>query len=320
LFSLADRGQYAKYYATHSVWIKTSDGKNRPYHFQCIEKTNKETKMIESRCPFCDAGREAKVQYDLAKEKGVTKDQLDAYAKAHVWPFQVKKQFYVNAVSTDNTVGLLALGIKAFRALQDRLMDIRATYQGLDGTGMDGVFLNFKKTQKFKGDRDTVYTVDVAQESSNVNGQFQTVLKMHTITDKFIVYLEKSARDLGDLFKEISYEDMKAIVSASDENKAIILERLFARADKYTQETTIGGTNAVAVNTVSVGGGGITVNAPESKVAPAQTPTFQTPPTAASIAQPVAPQLVTNQAPQQAQVPVSTTISDDEFLKAFMSK
>lgn len=327
LFSMAEKGQYAKYYASHSIWFKSKpEEKARPYHFQCIEKVNKETKLIDNHCPFCDQYRANKAQYDAGKERGIPKEQLDAYNKSHVYPFQVEKKFYVNAVNTDNVVGLMPVGIKAFRALQDRLMDIRAQYQGLDATGMDGVFLNFKKTQKFKGDRDTVYTVDTATETVNVNGQFQTTLKMHSLTEKFISYLEQSARDLGSLFKEIGSEDMKALLSASDENKGILLERLFSRSESYTQETTIGGTNAVSVNTVSVNHDGVKISSPESQVAPAPV-TFAPPPSAASFAPPAAapavsaaPNLSAAPAPMTPAPVASGTISDDEFLKAFMSK
>lgn len=332
LFSLADKGQFAKYYASHSIWFKSKpEEKNRPYHFQCIEKVNKETKLIEEHCPFCDQAVANKDQYEAGKAKGVPKDQLDAFNKAHVFPYQVDKKFYTNAVNTDNVVGLLPVGIKAFRALQDRLMDIRAQYQGLDATGMDGVFLNFKKTQKFKGDRDTVYTIDTATETANVNGQYQTTLKMHSLTDKFITYLEQSARDLGSLFKEITSEDMKALLSASDENKGILLERLFSRAEKHTQETTIGGTNSVSVNSITLGYNGVTLTSPEAQI---MTPVLQSPtvpaasltaqvlqinPTIAYATPPSAASFTLPGAPNAPQMP-SGTISDDEFLKAFMSK
>lgn len=259
LFSLAQKGKYSQYFASHSVWITDSaTGKRRPYSFQCLEIVNRQTKNIERHCPFCDKARANKVHYEAAKAKGLDPEKLEDFRRKHVGAYESEKKHYVNAVSIDNKVGVLKLGIKAHEAMKARIIEISNTYQ-IDPTGMEGLFLNFKKVQKYKGDRDTFYTVDLAQDIVNQNGTVSSVPKKHTITRDFINTLETSATDLGTFIREITVQDATVLADASEDALPMLLERIFSRKEYVTNEVSIGGTNSVALNQTRVDGNGVSV-------------------------------------------------------------
>lgn len=273
LFSLADRGQYAKYHASHKVVIidappagSNDKGKYNVYQFLCVEKTDSKTKLIQNHCPFCDQARAAKATHEDAKQRGAGKEQLKEFYDKQISPFEAEKKFYINAVNLENKVGLLPLGIKNFKALQDRLKDVQINYGGLDATGVNGLFLNFKKTQKFKGDRDTVYTVDLAMDTSMVNGQPQMQLKTHVLTTDFIETVRTSARDLGELYKSVSPEEMMHIIQATPETKKQLLDKLFGRGEKVGNPTTShmnGVTGVEVVTRMDLAGGNMTLHTPD---------------------------------------------------------
>lgn len=358
LFSLADKGQYAKYYATHKIWLQdapaagsTERGKSHIYQFHCLEKTDQKTKLIIFHCPFCDTQRKNQAVYDDAKNKGAGKEQLQEFRDKHVAPFEKEKKFYVNAVSLENKVGMLPLGIKAFKALQERLLDIQKNYGGMDATGVNGLFLNFKKTQKFKGDRDTVYTVDAATDTTLVNGMPQLQLKPHTLTTDFIETMRTQARDLGALFTSITSEEMGHILqsmSSSIADRVALLDKIFQRGQKTNMTTghNVGSTGVEVVSRIEMKNGDVKVLSPDPfQSAPAvnlaaipaqekvlvattaQAVTLTPAPIAAPVAAaqitmataPVAAQPAFPVNPMQPTVAVgnSNQISDDEFVRLF---
>ena len=343
LHSLADEGRFSQYYALHSIWLRdpaNPESKARPYHFQCIEKVNKESKMIQTHCPHCDVYRANLEKYDTAKKEGLDAEQLKAFHQNHVRPYQPQKKFYVNAVNQENKAGVLPLGIKQFFALQDRLVQTQAQFN-MDATGVEGLFFNFRKVQKFKGDRDTVYHVEHAQESFMQDGQPMQRLKGHKLTPEFINYLATATKDLGSLFRTITVEEQNAILTASPENKKEVVEKIFAKGEPHVKsEITVGGTNATAVGNLSLDAAGASVNSPAATMAaPAPTlePTLSVPaptlePVSAAPAPTLAPAsstevsgLATSQpvsaapAPAGSVSPVNTSnMNDEDFLNSFM--
>ena len=350
LFSLADKGQFAKYYATHKIWLQEASvagsserGKSSVYQFFCLEKIDQKSKLIQVHCPYCDMERKNKAVYEDAKLRGASKDQLEEFRLKHVAPFEKEKKFYLNVVSLENKVGLLPLGSKAFQALQDRLKDIKMNYGGIDATGVNGLFLNFKKTQKFKGDRDTVYSVDPAMDNSMVNGIPQMQLKPHVLTTDFIEIMRTTARDLGALFQGITAEEMNQVIQTAPENKKTLLDKLFGRGEKSGATTghNVGSTGVETVTRIEFKNGDISLHAPDpfqapAAVNPANAPAMvnilvnsaSTP--VATVAVPVPapfnlqpadvspgqPAFPVN--PMQPGAPqVKTTMSDEEFIRTF---
>lgn len=342
LFSLAEKGQYAKYYASHKIVIvdapapgSSEKGKWNVYQFLCVEKFDQKEKLIKVHCPFCDQARAAKATYEDAKNRGAGKEQLKEFFDKQVAPYEAEKKFYVNAVNLENKVGLLPLGIKNFKALQERLKDIQTNYGGMDATGVNGLFLNFKKTQKFKGDRDTVYSVDLALDTVMKDGLPQMQMKTHVLTTDFIETVRTTARDLGDLYKSISTEEMVYILQSAPENKKALLDKIFGRGEKVTTPTTshVNGVTGVEVVTrIDMNGGNLTLQTPDPfkaapQVNPAAAPIMTAPivpqapvPAPINMTPPIAaPAFPVNpMQPTVAAAPANpNTMSDDDFIRAF---
>lgn len=301
LFSLADKGKYAQYTSVHKVWFKDPafpNGKARPYSFNCIKKVNK-NKEVEVSCPYCARHDAAKLKYDAGKAQGATAEQLKEFNVKEVQPYQTEQKFLVNAVNAAGKVGLLPLGIKAFQALQAELVSAK-TKLGVDATGMEGLYFNFSKTQKFKGDRDTVYGVQLAQEATKgADGRINTSLKQHFITESFIGVIKAGARDLTEVFKDITVDQMGQLMSMTEETKKATIEAVFGKFERRDQSAAPAAATEVPWSTAPVVGTPAPVAAapaPFSFEAPAQSP-----------------------APMAAPMPVSNPLamSDSDFLKTF---
>lgn len=302
LFSLADKGKYAQYTSVHKVWFKDPafpNSKARPYSFNCIKRVNK-NKEVEVHCPYCDKYDAAKLKHDEGKAKGATPDQLKDFNMREVQPYQTEQKFLVNAVNAAGKVGLLPLGIKAFQALQAELVSAK-TKLGIDATGMEGLYFNFSKTQKFKGDRDTAYGVQLAQEvTKGADGRINTSLKQHFITQAFIEVIKAGARDLTEVFKTITVDQIHQLASVTEENKKNVIESVFGKFERKDQSPVSSETTTSPWNSAPA------VLSPSTLVA--------TTPESFSFTSPVAAP-----APIQAPLPVMnpSSMSDADFLKSF---
>lgn len=276
LFSLSESGQFAKYYSVHKIFYKdptNPTAKAEFYAFNCIQKINKDTKLIDVHCPFCDMHTEKRRAYDNAKKSGqVSEDQLKEFLYQDVLPWQNDKKFYVNAVDEQGKVSVLPLGIKAFKALQGVHKKVYDDYQ-IDVTGISGIYLDFRKNQAYKGDRDTTYTVEPALvRGIGADGKPSLTFKVHELTPEFIEYLKTSARDLSGLYKNITAQDMSILVSTPKGELKPVLDRVFARPEKETplpsNETSIPGTTATSVSRMEMGANGPEMIAPQTVAAP----------------------------------------------------
>lgn len=276
LFSLSESGQFAKYYSVHKIFYKdptNPTAKTEFYAFNCIQKINKDTKLIDVHCPFCDMHSEKRRAYDAAKKSGqISEDQLKEFLYQDVLPWQNEKKFYVNAVDESGKVSILPLGIKAFKALQGVHKKIYDDYQ-IDVTGMSGIYLDFRKNQQYKGDRDTVYTVEPALvRGIGADGRPSLTFKVHELTPEFIEYLKTSARDLSCLYKDITVHDMSVLASTPKGGIKPILDRVFARPEKEeslpNNEASIPGTTATSVSRLEMGSNGPELITPQPIPAP----------------------------------------------------
>lgn len=266
--SLAKAGKYYQYYAVHGGF-KNQAG--RQMKFQCIEEKDFKTKLITKRCPVCDMVSEKKKNYDQLKaamEAGntqVTKEKLKAFHDAYIYPYQADKKNYVNAVDASGKIGILPVSYRVFSPLSDLIKKRAAA--GDDITGMSGAFVQITKTQRFKGDSQTTYSVQLAAVQDG------DVLKIrrHQLTPDFINEMKTKTADLGDLYRSISAEDMAALVAADETGRAAIIERLFPKFEKAQEvnETdallsqTIPGTTATAIGRAELSPVGLTVSAPD---------------------------------------------------------
>lgn len=230
MFSLAKANQYYGYWRIH--WgFKMPDGKNRP--LVCVERRNFRSKIIESHCPICDMVEERKREHTYLKEsldKGngnVTKEQVKAFYDKNVRPFMADGKYYVNAVSQEGKIVVLKLpktAKDAFEARSEKLTKEEA----IDPSGVNGIYLNFIRTGEGK---ETKYSVE-PYLMTDPNNPRAKVYKDHTLSPEFVSRLKTEARDLSKLYTPISLEDMSTLVSASEEERPVIMGRIFARPER----------------------------------------------------------------------------------------
>jgi len=298
LFSLAEHGRYAKWYAVHRG-LRGTDGRQKA--FMCLEETEQKTRLITRHCPLCDLTRDLEAQVKLAKDKGATKDQLQNFRIKMIMPVQSERKYYINVVNQDNQIGVLPISSRMFNGL--RALCEEEDKKGRDITGRDGLFLNFKKQTKYKGDKDAVHSVGLFLQSST-DGSYRPVI--HQLTTEFVERLKTEAADLNELFKSLTQEEVAALAAAPDVERPKLIDRVFAAPERQTNqlnpgETAIGNTTAVAVTRLEMTSDGLT----SKSIGPIPSET-RLPETKAA---PSAPAPLLTQ---------TTGLSDDEFHKLFM--
>jgi hypothetical protein len=299
LFSYASTGKWNQYYATHTIWID-----KRPYHFQCMLKKDRDKNILQE-CPFCTAETVAKAKLESVKGS-LSKEQLMAFEEAQIKPFQANKKVYMNAVNQGNVPGLLPVGFKLFESIRSLLTEFY-NKNGVDATGTNGLFLNFKKTQAFKGDRNTSYSVEFYQAvTQNPDGTFTARYVNHTLTPELLSKVAAGGgKDLATLYSDITFNEAQALVSGIKANNPsdlkLLCDKIFSRSTKVTStvETTVGGTNVIAVSPIVVTSNDVVVKPAYTAPAPAETPPWVSSPSIA----PVAAQ------------PTASSMSDDFFTK-----
>jgi hypothetical protein len=305
--------------------------------------------MITTHCPVCIEYEKLKAQYDNAKNRGYSQEQLNEFFLKAVKPFQCDKKYYLNAINQQGEIGILAISYKSFQAM--KAVMIEQSQKGFDPTAKVGCFLNFKKIQAYKGDPQTNYSVEIAtEEFADAQGnRFQRV-KMHELTPDVINRLQTEAKDLNSLYKSLTPEQLEILVKTSAEERPKVFERFmgFGEPTQPTNQSpgvSVPNTNAQAVVTPHISGSNIEFaqfgQAPASKpVMPTPAPSQQ-PPKLADLPpwetqapkQQAAPQLPPLMPSPSTSVPMGTSgisnnakpvdvsqWSDDEFANAFMPK
>lgn len=266
LKSQAAFGKFAKYYRVHRN-IRGSDGKQKP--FLCIEESDHKTKMITRHCPLCDRVRELEANLKQAEAAGASKDQVKEMRMKAIFPLQNEGKYYLNVVNQEGRMGVLSIGSKHFQAFQALAKELDK--KGLDVTGMQGIYLNFKKTTQFKGDKNAVLQVE-PYLAAGADGSFRYVT--HEITQDVMNRLDKETADLGNLFKQITVEQIATILSFEGEARAKYMDSLFAAPEKEQQVGgTVPGTDVQLVGNVTAAPtGGFQVNTPTLPPQQAATP------------------------------------------------
>jgi hypothetical protein len=254
---LARTGEYMKFYAIHR---NIPDTKARKRAFQCVEQKNRDG-IITQHCALCDRVRELEVQLKLAKDGGASKDQLQDFRMTHIMPLQVEKKFYINVVNQEGAIGILSVPYKLGKSLE--LLGKQWEGRGFDITGMNGVFLNFKKVNRFKGDKEVQYSVD-AYMAPTADGQFN--LLKHELTPEVVQRLGSEAGNLANLFKTIEVDQVSMLSTLEGEARAEYMTSLWATPEKEEEASAlvnrIPGTNAVAVSHVNQKASGLEILSP----------------------------------------------------------
>lgn len=279
LFSLATEGKYYQYYSVHKFATNTQ-GKMRP--FVCIEDKDYKTKMIRQHCPVCDYLTEKTQQMDMAKQKGVSDQQIRDFNEVYIKPYQPERRYYLNVIDQSGQIGILGVPSKAFKALESLVKEYMQS--NIDITGMRGLFLNFVKDSKYKGDNQVMYKVEVHREK--INDPQQGLIerpKAHDLTPDLINRIKKEASDLSKLFARLTPEEVGLILRANGDERRAVVDRVFSKGSSTEEEGSeeessglitakIGGTDMSAVVSMSVSSQGVTVTAPNLGILNANEP------------------------------------------------
>lgn len=255
--SLAASGRYAKFYRTHRGFRGT-DGKQKP--FICVEESDFKTKRIKVHCPICDRVAELEGMIQDYIQRGATKEQISEFRNKNIFPIQNEGKYYLNVINQEGKIGVLNIGAKMFNALD--ALGKQYDAKGSDITGMEGIFLNFKKSTKFKGDRDAVFQVEPFL-NPQPDGSFRFV--SHSITVEISNRLGPEAADLGVMFKVLSSEQMATIISLEGESRSEYMDTLFVAPEQSEARLSsiMPGSNVQAVSRVEIGPtGGFIVQQP----------------------------------------------------------
>jgi hypothetical protein len=226
--SLAPKSKYAQFYATHRGFRGT-DGKQRP--FRCVEEFNFKTKVITAHCPVCDKVAELEAQLKAWADSGAPKDQVKKFRDENIFPFQAERKYYLNVVNPENRIGILPIGSKMFKALDDLCKKQEAL--GRDICGLEGVYLTFQKKSAYKGDAQAIFNVELYMHRQP-DGRYAEVI--HHIDQAFAQRLGPEAADLGMLFNRIlTVEQIAQIIALEGNARAQYMDQLFAEENKPAQ-------------------------------------------------------------------------------------
>lgn len=219
--SMAPTGKYAKFYATHRGFRGT-DNKQKP--FLCIEESDYKTKIIRVHCPVCDWVKAIEKEVDGFKAKGASDDQIREYRNKYIFPFQAERKYYLNVVNMEGKIGVLAIGSRMFKSLEALAMEQEKA--GRDVTGMEGLYVNFKKQTAFKGDKNAIHTAVLYMHPDGTGG-YRPVT--HTIDQTFAQRLGAEAADLGSMFKSLEIEQIAKLVSLDGDARSQYVDTLFEK-------------------------------------------------------------------------------------------
>lgn len=225
--SLASTGKIAKWYAVHRN-LRDKDGRQRA--FLCLEDKNKDG-LVTKHCPLCDRVKELENQLKIAKDQGANPEQLKNFRTQHIFPLQVEKKYYINVVNQEGAIGIISLGSKMYKALEQLCKQWEA--KGYDISGMQGVYVNFKKMTRYKGDKEAVHTVEVYMQPA-ADGSFRFVT--HDLTAEFCEKIGQEAADLVDLFKSLTADQIATLTALDGEDRASALSSFFNAAETDTAD------------------------------------------------------------------------------------
>lgn len=323
IHSLADSGKYYHFVKYHRGF-KNSNGTT--CQFACTERDDFKTKIIVQRCPVCDMVTELKAKRDAASDAGASKEDLDRFNKENIWPFEVKKTYFLNAIDQSGKVGILQLPSKLFRSLESLIQQELA--KGRDILGMTGAYVNLIKQSRYKGDNQAAYFASLYKETVTVNGEQFERSKSHELTPEILKQLESDAYDLPTTIRSIPMEQVAALVAAQGAERAALVDRFFGASEKVAPKDNVAanipGTNAQLVSRPEVSATGIDLVTPTVPASLTNSPAqnaldrqrVATAPetlTKVNTAQPAA----TTAAPAATQSTGASTVSDEEFKKLF---
>jgi hypothetical protein len=213
--ALAKDGIWSRYYEVHFGYVN-KEGFMKP--FQSCEVKSRDRKMIEVPCPAKERIKRWEDQLVQIKERIKTSPSAElSSAKAYIealtgyeGQYNLEKRHYMNAMNDKGEIGLLALKHKEKLALEEALKQIEAKYQGLKANGIEGCFIEFRKSGK------GLDTITQASGHMVLNADQSEKLNRHTVGPDIIPRLKDEAFELDKLYYAPTEEEIQSMVTASD--------------------------------------------------------------------------------------------------------
>ncbi len=175
-------------------------------------------------CPIHEYSKALALQLDTIadqmKANGSTKDEIGAVvgaARNEQWKLKLQHGFFYNACDKSGDVGILELKATAHKALKSKMSQYIKDY-GQDPTSLEsadddsGVWFNITKTGKMK---DTEYGAQFNETmEKDGSGRMVRIDDRSPLNDAVVErYHDDLGYDIYNLYKEISYDELKAIVA-----------------------------------------------------------------------------------------------------------
>ena len=175
-------------------------------------------------CPIHEYSQALALQLDTISEQlkvgGSTREEIAAVvgaARNEQWKLKLQHGFFYNACDKSGEVGILELKATAHKALKGKMSQYIRDY-GQDPTSMDsldddsGVWFNITKTGKMK---DTEYGCQFNETmEKDESGRMVRIDDRSPLNDAVVDrYYDDLGYDVYNLYKEISYDELKTILA-----------------------------------------------------------------------------------------------------------
>jgi hypothetical protein len=209
------------------AWLLDPEsGRKRPYASPF--SFGKDACPVFEYCKAIEAKRDEKAAAIRTRlsEKGMEEEAIKKVLKEKlkvfndvIWNIKPKKSFFYNAVNKAGEVGILELKVTAHdkmkKAMSQYIKDYNQDPTSLMSDADDsGVWFKVSRTGK---DSDTEYNVEKNQTKVKdpSTGKLRWEDDQEPLSDNVAENYEDMAYDLAKLYREISYEDLKAVLLAN---------------------------------------------------------------------------------------------------------
>lgn len=235
-------GVWNKYYKVHYGYKNT---KNRMVTFQSPLVQDFKSKMVS--VPDKALERIDRLKAELLKAKEANNapmvEKLNKLVGAAKAMYNLDKKYYMNAIDTQGNIGILKIGYKAFKALEQVIEKLNKV--GTNPISVDnGRFFTF--TRSGTG-RDTVTSVAVHKKVMTVDGIGEVEQDVvHKLTPEILDRIEQEAlvsingegKSLNNLFPKFTAAQVEEIVNKSDMLTGVspVLDNIFENESSLPED------------------------------------------------------------------------------------
>lgn len=239
-FELAEAGTWSKYYSIHFGYKSSPNEKGLSMHkpFVCPLRKNRNGQVVSS-CAEHDKINEAKATVDSKREelqsKGKSKEEIQTALEPltdFLTEHNADNKYYVNAKSSDGSIGLLKLPYRAYKDLEETIKTVRDRYK-IDPIAADGgVWFNIKRSgTKFN---EIAYKVEIQMVMVDTPMGKAEVLKDAKLTSADFENMEIYAFDLSNMYPVLTAEQVKMLVDTMGDPE--VVDQIFSQPEKSSSK------------------------------------------------------------------------------------